>query len=149
MARIYVASSWRNQYQPGVIRLLRELGHDPCDFRNPDHATAGFQWSDVDPNWQSWDSQQYRIGLGHPTATRGFSRDLEALLHADAYLLVLPSGRSAHLEAGFTCGRRETAVYMPEPQEPELMCKLFDRILLSHSELVEWANNLGSYRPSP
>ena len=33
--KIYVASSWRNEYYPEVVAKLREAGHDVYDFRNP------------------------------------------------------------------------------------------------------------------
>lgn len=42
MAKIYVASSWRNQHYPEVVRRLREAGHEVYDFRNPPHGDAGF-----------------------------------------------------------------------------------------------------------
>ena len=42
MAKIYVASSWRNQHYPEVVRRLREAGHEVYDFRNPPHGGAGF-----------------------------------------------------------------------------------------------------------
>ena len=42
MARIYVASSWRNQYYPAVVTRLREAGHEVYDFRNPPHGGTGF-----------------------------------------------------------------------------------------------------------
>ena len=32
MAKIYVASSWRNQYFPEVVKKLREYGHEVYDF---------------------------------------------------------------------------------------------------------------------
>lgn len=35
MAKIYVASSWRNQHQPQVVSFLREQGHEVYDFRHP------------------------------------------------------------------------------------------------------------------
>jgi hypothetical protein len=143
MARIYVASSWRNQYQPHVIKLLRELGHDPYDFRNPRGFEAGFQWEDVDPNWQQWCMEQYRDLLDTRKARRGFDCDMMALQTSDTCLLVLPCGRSAHLEAGYASGNHtNTAVYIPEPIEPELMYKMFGRILLDHKELVAWATEL-------
>lgn len=33
--RIYVASSWRNLLQPGIVLALRRCGHQVYDFRNP------------------------------------------------------------------------------------------------------------------
>ena len=35
MAKIYVASSWRNVYYPEVVTRLREAGHEVYNFRNP------------------------------------------------------------------------------------------------------------------
>lgn len=49
MAKIYVASSWRNPFQQEVVNILRDLGHEVYDFKNPPHGNGGFQWSDIDP----------------------------------------------------------------------------------------------------
>ncbi len=50
MAKIYVASSWRNKYYPEVVEALRAAGHEVYDFRNPPHGGAGFHWTDIDEN---------------------------------------------------------------------------------------------------
>ena len=42
MAKIYVASSWRNKYQPEVVAALRKAGHEVYDFRNPKDNPGGF-----------------------------------------------------------------------------------------------------------
>lgn len=41
MAKIYVASSWRNPYQPEVVAALRKAGHQVYDFRNPEDNPGG------------------------------------------------------------------------------------------------------------
>ena len=138
MARIYVASSWRNKYYPEVVARLREAGHEVYDFRNPPHGGNGFRWTDIDDNALTWSFDQYAEGLHHPLAERQFAADLEALAWADTCVLVLPSGRSAHTEAGWMSGRgKRTIVYIPEMVEPELMYKLFDGVVGSMEELVE------------
>jgi len=137
MAKIYVASSWRNKYQPEVVAALREAGHEVYDFRNPEHNPSGFHWADVDQNWQDWQPEEYIRNLTHPVAERGFKADLDAMLWADVCVLVLPCGRSAHTEAGWFAGKGlKTIVYMPEKQEPELMYKLFDGVVGSLEELI-------------
>jgi hypothetical protein len=56
---------------------------------------------------------------------------------ADTGVLVLPSGRSAHLEAGYFNGaEKDLFILMVEPQEPELMY-LMGRIALSVDDLVK------------
>lgn len=40
--KIYVASSWRNEYQPMIIPVLLSMGHEVYDFRNPPNGSKGF-----------------------------------------------------------------------------------------------------------
>lgn len=137
MAKIYVASSWRNQYYPEVVRRLRPEGHEVYDFRNPPHGGNGFHWTDIDPNTPSWTFDQYAEGLGHPLAERQFAADMEALEWADTCVLILPCGRSAHTEAGWMAGAgRKVVAYIPEMGEPELMYKLFDSVVGTLDDLV-------------
>ena len=138
MARIYVASSWRNPYFPEVVTRLREAGHEVYDFRNPPHGGAGFHWTDIDPDAPNWTYAQYAEGLHHPLAERQFQADIDALNWADTCVLVLPCGRSAHTEAGWMAGAgKRVLAYIPEMVEPELMYKLFDGVAGSLEELVE------------
>ena len=137
MAKIYVASSWRNEYYPEVIRCLREAGHEVYDFRNPPHGGTGFHWTDVDTNASDWTFEEYAEGLKHPKAERQFAADLKALEWADTCVLVLPCGRSAHTEAGWMAGAgRRVIAYIPEMVEPELMYKLFSQVVGNLEDLV-------------
>ena len=141
MAKIYVASSWRNPYYPAVVERLRQEGHEVYDFRNPPHGGAGFHWTDVDENAPHWTFAEYAEGLRHPLAERQFQADIDALTWADTCVLVLPSGRSAHTEAGYMAGSgKRVIVYIPEMVEPELMYKLFDGVVGSLDELVKALN---------
>ena len=138
MAKIYVASSWRNKYYPEVVEALRAKGHEVYDFRNPPHGGNGFRWTDIDKKALEWSFDEYSEGLHHPKAERQFKADLEALEWADTCVLVLPSGRSAHTDAGWMAGAgRRVFVYIPEMQEPELMYKLFDGVADSMEDLLE------------
>jgi hypothetical protein len=123
--KIYVASSWRNDYQQDVVRGLREMGHEVYDFKNPVPGNDGFSWKSIDPNWQSWDSKQYKQALNHELACEGYNLDYTAMEAADACVLVLPCGRSAHLEAGFFVGaERPLFILLDGKSEPELMYKM-------------------------
>lgn len=138
MASVYVASSWRNSYQPEVVARLRAAGHEVYDFRNPEENPGGFYWADVAPDWQEWSPREYIEHLVHPVAEKGFAADLRAMERADCCVLVLPCGRSAHTEAGWFAGRGlKTIVYIPEKQEPELMYKLFDAVVDSVDDILK------------
>lgn len=143
MAYIYVASSWKNPYQPPVVERLRSAGHDVYDFRNPAPGNTGFQWSNIDPHWEQWTSDQYINALHTRYAQDGYQLDYDALINADATLMVLPCGKSAHLELGTACGLgQQTAILMLERDTPELMYKLANTIITSWGSLDEWLARL-------
>ena len=134
---IYVASSWHNSFHPDVVGALRSYGHIVYDFKDSD----GFSWEEIDVNWKAWPPQRYLEGLGHQAALRGFGRDMSALKHCEACVMVMPCGVSASLELGWAVGAgKRTAVYVPALREPDLMVKMADFITCSIAELVSWAN---------
>lgn len=137
MTRIYVASSWRNEYYPEVVKKLRDSGFDVYDFRNPPSGDEGFHWCNVSDKWLDWTPEEYRDNLMHPLAERQFGNDIKAMESCDICVIVLPCGRSAHTEAGWFAGKgKKVIAYIPIKQEPELMYKLFDGIAVSLNELV-------------
>ena len=137
MSKIYLASSWRNPYQPLVVKALREAEHGVYDFRNTTSGDEGFKWKNVDGLWEKWSNDDYINALNHPVAERGFKNDFDAMVWADVCILLLPCGRSAHSEAGWMQGTgKPTYVILTEKQEPELMYKLFAGIFTKIEDLI-------------
>lgn len=155
--KIYLASSWRNPHQPEVLKMLRDAGHKVYDFRNPAPDNAGFSWQNAAPKGMNG-TPEYKHGdtvtlkalretLRHPVAERGFAFDLGAMQKANATVLLLPCGNSAHLEFGWSCGAGKiSVVYAPPGVEiqPELMylcgnalCTSPDELLAALSESAE------------
>jgi hypothetical protein len=139
--KIYVASSWRNSLQQRIVRTLREAGHEVYDFMNPPGRT-GFAWGQIDKDHEGWGTTEYSEALEHPLAEGAFRSDFDAMRWADAGVLVLPCGRSAHAEAGWMKGVGKKVVIYHYDGVPELMYKLFDchvvttRGLLAYLESV-------------
>lgn len=138
MSKIYVASSWRNDLQPHIVEALRDSGHEVYDFRHPEPGNDGFRWSALDEHWLSWTPRAFIDALNDPIAIDGFTLDRSALDWCDTCVLVLPCGRSAHLEAGYAVGRgKRTIGLLSEVQfEPELMYRFFDRLVTNISDLI-------------
>lgn len=132
---IYVASSWRNEHFDGIVKTLRDHGHQVYDFKNSPNA---FSWDQIDPGWRQWRAATYVHLLNHPTAQAGYMQDMAAMRWADTCVLVLPCGRSAHLEAGWFAGQgKELFILTRDGEEPELMAKMATDILVSETELVQ------------
>lgn len=136
---IYVASSWSNPYQPVIVENLRALGFKVYDFRNPSPGDYGFSWSDIDVNWRDWSIEEYIKALDHQFAQEAFKSDMGALEQSKYCILVLPCGRSAHLEAGYAVGAgKPIYIYVPENKtEPELMYKMATMITNNFDDIVE------------
>ena len=135
--KFYVASSWRNIFQQRVVELLRSMGHEVYDFKNPAPGNTGFSWSEIDENWEQWSTDEYMEALKHPIAEKGFNSDFDAMKWADVCIMVLPCGRSANTEAGWMKGAgKKVYVYQPIPQEPELMYKIYDGIFTGEHDLI-------------
>jgi hypothetical protein len=137
--KIYVASSWRNDYQPDAVAQLREDGHDVYDFRNPEPGNDGFRWSAIDGEWKDWTPERYLAALNHPIADSGFALDMAALRASDLCVYVMPCGVSASLEAGWAKGAgKPTALFVPAMREPDLMVKMFDFVTTDLVALRGW-----------
>ncbi len=148
---VYVASSWRNPMQPAVCAILKAAGIDHYDFRNPEGGT-GFAWRQVKTDRPSvagiatkgsdWEERdEYLRMIDHPRAREGFAADFAAMQRASHVVMVLPCGKSAHLEAGWAIGAgKPTAIMLEDPVEPELMYLLAGRgnIVRNVLELLGW-----------
>jgi hypothetical protein len=117
--------------------MLRREGHEVYDFRVPPNKTA-FRWEDIDPNFKSWSADEYIRTLEHPLAVAGYEGDMAAMEWADTCVLVLPSGRSAHLEAGWFAAHpdKRLIILTRDGEEPELMARMADLIVISLDQLV-------------
>jgi hypothetical protein len=100
--RVYIASSWKNA--PEVLRVanvLRAYGHEVDAFCDDTSGRFVFSFDKI-PGIETYSGITIR---SHPLVRRAFQEDRAWLNWADAVLLLLPAGKSAHLEAGYAKGR--------------------------------------------
>lgn len=133
--------------QPAVVELLRQYGHEVYDFRNPAPGQKGFAWRDCGgeaasdgPGTGARTITAYLEAIQSERAKEGFRLDKEALDWCDTCVLVLPCGRSAHLEAGYAAGQGKRVYFLLSPVlfEPELMYLLGTRCAVNPVQIVEW-----------
>ena len=149
--KVYVASSWRNERQPEVVKALEEAGHEVYDFRHPHMGPGargvGFHWSEIDPDWTRWTTAQFRDALEDQRALDGCASDLAGMAWADVILLVMPCGRSAHLELGWGIGFGKVTMILLSDGEPELMYRLAHHLCLDVDEVlrkIAWHEDRGT-----
>ena len=141
MARVYLAASWRNPYHTDYLAAICAHGHQVYNFKEPNHpvkGAPGFSWDQIDPIWKHWTAAEYLRALSTPIAARGFVIDLRGMEWADTCVMLLPSGRSAHLEAGWFAGKGKRVIIVTQDgEEPELMALLANHIVTSVKEVLD------------
>jgi hypothetical protein len=149
MSRIYLASSWRNPSQPYMVKWLRTRGHEVYDFTDRGASLTagtqecrGFDWQQIGAPFDlsSWKFDEFRAKLtSNPLAAAGYLSDLRYMEWADTCMLLLPCGRSAHLELGYMIGRgKRSIIHCPNEEafvEPELMYLLSAQMTRNEWEL--------------
>ena len=132
---IYVIGSLRNPRIPEISEeLRRRLHEDVFD-----------DWFAVGPHADdAW--RDYERARGHDLveALRGraarhtFEFDLRHLIDASTVVLVLPAGKSAHLELGFAVGKRKTTAVLldDDPERYDVMYQFADVVANNIPDLV-------------
>ena len=104
--KVYLIGSLR---QPVVQDIAEEL-RDEFDFEVfDDWAAAGPEADDMWQNYETRRGRRFVEALQGHAAKHVFEYDYKHLSEADIVILVLPAGRSAHLELGWAIGRGKKA----------------------------------------
>ena len=135
MAKIYVIGSLRSQEVQLVGKALRDIGWIAFD----DWHGAG---PEADDYWQKYEinrGRSYREALAGHVANHNFYFDKEHLDSSDAGILVLPAGKSAHLELGYLIGQGKPGYILMsgEPERYDLMYKFATGIFFSIEEMQQ------------
>lgn len=118
-----------------------DVDNDPVVWRHTKSGyaacTTGFASPKKGSDWEAVD--EYLTMIEHPRAIEGFEADFAAMNRADTFVLVLPCGKSAHLELGWAIGAgKRTAILLEDPVEPELMYRMAGHLAPSLLDLLGW-----------
>ena len=148
MSRIYISSSWSNPYQPDLVKDLRDRGHLVYDFRHPQGRHDRSVWDEIGVTEKLFhDSLTGEVGLSggqldealrNDAARRRFDEHLAAMQDADTCVLLLPCGRSSHIEAGYMAGLGKRVFVFGSQfdiHKPELMYLTLDGFFFLYEDL--------------
>ncbi|TAN58275.1 hypothetical protein EPN15_01535 [Patescibacteria group bacterium] len=130
----FIACRWRNK--DNVLDLARKLRakgkkvytcfdseHSLADAeKDPEEAMKKFE---AIPNWES-DENIKKV----------FETDMNALRDSETLILLLPAGKSAHIEAGAAFGMGKYCILIGEQKEAESNYLIFNERYLSADEFV-------------
>ncbi len=118
---IYVIGSLRNPAIPEVSAALRKAGLDVFD----DWYAAGPEADDYWKKYEEGRGRGYYDAITGLAAGHVFDFDRTHLDRCEAAVLVLPAGRSGHLELGYCAGRgKPTYILHDNPDRWDVMYRL-------------------------
>jgi hypothetical protein len=132
---IYLIGSLRNP----------EIPHIGLDLRNVGFEVFDDWWSaspDADDWWQAHErlkGKAYKEALSGYHAETVFAFDRKHIDRSDLVVLVMPAGRSGHLELGYAIGQGKSGyvLFDQEPERFDVMYKFCTDVSFSLDELKE------------
>lgn len=131
---IYLIGSLRNPEVPQIAGKLREAGHEVFD----DWYAAGPEADDYWRNYEIGRGRTYAEALQGLAAEHVFTFDKHHIDRATAGILVLPAGKSGHLELGYLIGRGKRGyILLDKAERFDVMYKFADLVSEDLNELLE------------
>lgn len=132
--KVYLIGSLRNPAVPLLGHDLRQLGFDVFD----DWYAAGEKADDAWCAYEQARGHTFAEALQGHTAQHVFEYDYRHLMSSDVGVMIMPTGKSGHIEAGFLVGHNKP-VYVLLPDEPErfdIMYAFFAGVFTDRKGLV-------------
>ena len=135
MAKIYLIGSLRNPKIIETALMLRAAGHEVFD----DWISAG---PEADDYWQKYEiakGNNYKQGLAGYAAKHVYEFDKYHLDRNDIAILVLPAGKSGHLELGYMIGKGKPGYILFDevmPDRWDVMYRFGTGVFFSVNELI-------------
>lgn len=132
--KVYIIGSLRNEEIPSLGNALRRIGITAFD----DWHGAG---PEADDFWKSYEVSRgrgYEEALYGEAARNTFDFDKRHLDECDAGVLVMPAGKSAHMEIGYLVGKGKRAYILFDgyPERWDVMYLFATRVFFTEAALV-------------
>lgn len=132
--KIYIASSWKNSVECIAIgQALRNVGHEVDCFCDQSIGRYVFSFEELGDVTKINCIQALESGK----VQRAFAEDKKWIDWSDAVLVILPCGKSAHLEAGYAKGAgKKLYIYGRFPNgELDVMYGFADKLYMYLTDL--------------
>ena len=134
MSVVYLIGSLRGKLVEQAAKALRAAGYEVFD----DWFAAG---PEADDHWQRYSNERghtYKEALAGHAAQNVFAFDKKHLDRADIVVLVLPAGKSAHLELGYAIGQGKPGFVLFDevPERYDVMYNFANAVCFSVDELL-------------
>lgn len=137
---VYLIGSLRNAKVTELAKAIRKVGFEVFD----DWMAAG---PTADDAWRDYEKQRghsYGQALSGYAAKHVFEFDYKHLVRCDIAVLMMPAGKSGHLELGWCLGRGKLGfiLFDKEPERYDVMYQFANGIFFKERALLKRLNEL-------
>lgn len=132
---VYLVGALKNPDIPQLAKTLREEGYEVFAEWHNAGPRADMHWQDH----EKFKGSSYKEALAGPHVENVFYYDQAYIDLADIVVLVMPAGKSGHLELGYAAGGGKKTIILldEEPARYDIMPRFADTICNNVSELIE------------
>lgn len=119
----FISGRWRNR--DAVLELvgrIREKGYSVYCFLEAKHSAA-FLNDDPEQNMHSFEKRDWRTD---PYIQEIFKNDLDGERASETFVMLLPVGKSCHIEAGIAYGLGKKCILIGQQKEAESLYLIFE-----------------------
>jgi hypothetical protein len=137
--QIYLIGSLKNR---SIIDLTTKLTDEGFDIFS-DWLCPGPDADDFLRDYYKARGYSYKQALASPAAQNIFQFDKKHIDESAAAVLVMPAGKSAHLELGYVAGQGKPAIYYmeEEPERYDIMVNFCSHICIGYDDLLDTLKN--------
>ena len=138
MRSFYIIGSLRNKEIVPFANKLQALGYEAF----ADWISPGPDADDYLRDYAKARGLDYRQTLETHAARHIFEFDKHHIDRCDAAVMLMPCGRSGHLELGYVRGQGKPGfiVFDQEPERVDVMYQFASEIFFSQEEFLGWLN---------
>jgi len=141
----FIAGRWRNKdnIRP-VLDAVRESGKTAyCFIENAyEEQELSFNAAGQEDIEQTMLTSE-QMDQDHPEIRKIFETDMAGQRASDTFLLVLPAGTAAHIEAGVSYGMGKKCYAIGKPEKTETLYCIFDKVFPDIPALQTWLKEGG------
>ena len=135
----FIASRWRNkELVIDLVRKIRERGKTVYSFIEGDGRDYELKAKEVSHDLEAFMKHYESIPewRNSPAVREIFDVDMDSLKQSETLILLLPSGKSAHIEAGVAFGSGKKLILIGEQKETESLYLIFNEVYPTIDEFV-------------
>lgn len=136
--KIYVSSSWKiSSIALDLANMLRQWGHEVYCYA--EHKECSYAWQDV-----TTEDDDGITCLDNDKSREAYALDKGGMDWAECCIMINPSGRDAHLEAGYIKGQGKPLYIVGDFPKGEFsnMYHLADELIRYEQHSLNWLREL-------